>query len=101
MEYVILYFGFDKQNLYLFQSTLDFCIHLQEFIELVRNNQRSEAIIHARKYLNGPIPEQHINEFQSAMGLLVLSQQTKKELNSDYQVNLIIKILIIKNTKFC
>ncbi len=71
----------------MFKSTLDFCIHLQEFIELVRNNKRSEAIVHARKYLNGSIPEQHTAEFQSAMGLLVLSQQSKKELNNEYQVS--------------
>lgn len=71
----------------MLQSTLDFCIHLQEFIELVRHNRRSEAIAHARKYLNGPIPDQHLAEFQSAMGLLVLGQQSKKELNNDYQVN--------------
>jgi len=61
---------------------------LQEFIELVRNNKRAEAIVHARKYLNGAIPEQHLNEFQSAMGLLVVSQQPKKELNTDYQVEI-------------
>ncbi|CAF4314718.1 unnamed protein product, partial [Adineta steineri] len=70
------------------ESTLDFCIHLQEFIELVRNNRSSEAISHARKYLNGPVPEQHLTEFQSAMGLLVLSQRSKKELNNEYQVNI-------------
>jgi hypothetical protein len=60
---------------------------LQEFIEFVRNNHRSEAIVHARKYLNGSIPEPHLAEFQSAMGLLVLSQQSKKELNNEYQVS--------------
>jgi hypothetical protein len=68
------------------QSTLDFCIHLEEFIELVRHNRCVEAIGHARKYLNGPIPDQHLVEFQSAMGLLVLAQQPKKDLNNDYQV---------------
>ncbi|CAF3873690.1 unnamed protein product [Rotaria sordida] len=82
----LAWFNENKTKLKKNGSTLDFCIHLQEFIELVRNNQRSEAIIHARKYLNGSIPEQHLNEFQSAMGLLVLSQQSKKELNNDYQI---------------
>lgn len=86
MAFVINYFYSILLN-YLFQSTLDFCIHLQEFIELVRNNHRAEAIGHARKYLNGSIPEQHSTEFQSAMGLLVLSPQSKKELNNEYQVN--------------
>ncbi|CAF2504155.1 unnamed protein product [Rotaria sp. Silwood2] len=81
----LAWFNENKTKLKKNGSTLDFCIHLQEFIELVRNNRRSEAIVHARKYLNGSIPEQHVNEFQSAMGLLVLSQQSKKELNNDYQ----------------
>ena len=53
----------------------------------MRHNRRAEAIGHARKYLNGPIPDQHLAEFQSTMGLLVLSQKSKKELNNDYQVS--------------
>ncbi|CAF3893386.1 unnamed protein product [Rotaria magnacalcarata] len=81
----LAWFNENKTKLKKNGSTLDFCIHLQEFIELVRNNRRSEAISHARKYLNGSIPEQHLNEFQSAMGLLVLLQQSKKELNNEYQ----------------
>ncbi len=93
MAFVINYFHSILLN-YLFQSTLDFCIHLQEFIELVRNNHLSEAIVHARKYLNGPIPEQHLTEFQSAMGLLVLSEKSKKELNNDYQVSYHICLLL-------
>lgn len=53
----------------------------------MRKNQSSEAIAHARKYLNGAVPEQHLSEFQSAMGLLVMSQRSRKELNSEYQVS--------------
>ncbi|CAF0808929.1 unnamed protein product [Adineta steineri] len=81
----LAWFNENKTKLKKNGSTLDFCIHLQEFIELVRNNRSSEAISHARKYLNGPVPEQHLIEFQSAMGLLVLSQRSKKELNNEYQ----------------
>lgn len=82
----LAWFNENKTKLKKNGSTLDFCIHLQEFIEFVRNNRRSEAIAHARKHLNGSIPDQHSGEFQSAMGLLVLSQQSKKELNNEYQM---------------
>ncbi|CAF1619741.1 unnamed protein product [Adineta ricciae] len=81
----LAWFNENKTKLKKNGSTLDFCIHLQEFIELVRKNQSSEAIAHARKHLNGPVPEQHLSEFQSAMGLLVLSQRSRQELNNEYQ----------------
>ncbi|CAF1642208.1 unnamed protein product, partial [Didymodactylos carnosus] len=44
-----------------------------QFIEFIKAKQLKEAVQHARRHLT-QIPDNHISEFEMAMGLLVLRQ---------------------------
>ncbi|CAG8556075.1 200_t:CDS:2 [Funneliformis mosseae] len=66
----------NKSNLRKMQSTFEFNLRLQEFIELVRAGKRGEAILYAKKYLNS-FQELHLKEIQRAMTLLAFQPGTK------------------------
>ncbi|CAJ0760398.1 10775_t:CDS:10 [Entrophospora sp. SA101] len=65
----------NKTNLRKMQSTLEFNLRLQEFIELVRANKKSDAIAYSRKYLTA-WSDMHIKEIQQAMCLLAFPSST-------------------------
>ncbi|KAJ6010500.1 hypothetical protein N7451_001912 [Penicillium sp. IBT 35674x] len=73
--------GENKAALKKSNHNLEFELRLQQYIELVRTQDRSkklEAILHARKYLT-PNHESQNNEVMRAAGLLVFSQDTRAE----------------------
>ncbi|KAG4304320.1 hypothetical protein PORY_002295 [Pneumocystis oryctolagi] len=57
---------------------LEFELKLQEYIELVRKNELSQAIAYSRKYLV-PYAELHMEEFKRAMALLIFPPHTECE----------------------
>ncbi|XP_078488168.1 E3 ubiquitin-protein transferase MAEA [Ciona intestinalis] len=65
----------NRSRLRKLKSPLEFSVHLQQFIELVRKNQRLEAVCHARKYLNTAEGAQ-LEEVKQAMGLLAFHHDT-------------------------
>ncbi|KAI9102804.1 CTLH/CRA C-terminal to lish motif domain-containing protein [Phlyctochytrium arcticum] len=68
----------NRSSLEKIQSTLEFNIRLQEYIELVRSQKREEAIKYARKYLTG-WQATHLKEIQQALALLAFSPDTSCE----------------------
>ncbi|KAI9207108.1 CTLH/CRA C-terminal to lish motif domain-containing protein [Polychytrium aggregatum] len=73
-------------RLFARQSTLEFNLRVQEYIELVRVGKLKEAIQYARKHLT-PWSATHLKEIQRAMGLLAFrpdtSSETYREVYSD------------------
>ena len=73
----------NKSKLRKIKSTLEFSLRQQEFIELVRSNQRVEAVKYAQKHFNslddvfGSTTAQ--DELQKVMGLLACSPETSIE----------------------
>lgn len=59
----------NKSRLKKLNSTLEFNLRLQEYIELVRNRKIPEAIAYARKYFT-QWTDTHLKEIKQAMGLL-------------------------------
>lgn len=68
----------NKSKLRKIRSTLEFRLRQQEFIELIRQNKKLDAITHARKYLSN-IDESQRGELEHIMGLLAHPLDTKKE----------------------
>lgn len=68
----------NKSKLRKMKSTLEFRLRQQEFIELVKQNKKIEAINHARKYLSG-IDDSQQEELEHIMGLLAYPLDTKIE----------------------
>ncbi|XP_050399540.1 E3 ubiquitin-protein transferase MAEA [Patella vulgata] len=66
----------NKSKLRKMRSTLEFNVHKQEFIELVRNNNRIEAVRHARKYFSNADTVQ-MQDVQKVMGLLAFPSDTQ------------------------
>ncbi|KAK7508633.1 hypothetical protein BaRGS_00000199 [Batillaria attramentaria] len=66
----------NKSKLRKFKSNLEFNIRKQEFVELVRNGCRLEAVRHARKHFSG-VDEDQFGEVQQVMGLLAFSPDTE------------------------
>lgn len=58
------------------QSTLEFNLRLQEFIELARAGKGMEAIAYAKKYLT-PWQSTEFKRIQQAMTLLIFKSDTK------------------------
>ncbi|KAI8925525.1 CTLH/CRA C-terminal to lish motif domain-containing protein [Entophlyctis helioformis] len=65
----------NKSSLKKMKSTLEFNLRLQEYVELVRVRNLTQAIAYARKHLT-PWSETHMREIQQAMGLLAFSPAT-------------------------
>jgi macrophage erythroblast attacher len=57
------------------QSTLEFNLRLQEYIELVRLGRKTEAIQYVQKYLSS-WSESHLRQLQQAMTLLAFPSDT-------------------------
>jgi macrophage erythroblast attacher len=66
----------NKSKLRKLKSTLEFNVHIQDFIELVRSGKRMEAVSYARKHLSSAEPHL-LGEVQSAMCLLAFSHDTE------------------------
>lgn len=82
----------NKSKLRKIKSTLEFSLRQQEFIELVRSNQRVEAVRYAQKHFSsledvfGSTSAQ--NELQRVMGLLACSPATSIDrYNSLFDMN--------------
>ena len=58
------------------QSSLEFNLRQQEFVELVRDNKRVEAVKHARKFFTG-LDDHQMTDVQKVMGLLAFPADTK------------------------
>jgi len=65
----------NRSRLRKLKSNLEFTLHLQQFIELVRTNDLMSAVRHARKYFSNAESSQ-FEEVKQAMGLLVFSSTT-------------------------
>lgn len=68
----------NKSKLRKIKSTLEFKLRQQEFIELIKQNKRFEAIAHARKYLSN-IDDSQREELEHVMILLACPLDTEKE----------------------
>lgn len=68
----------NKSKLRKMKSTLEFKLRQQEFIELIKQNRRHEAVFHARKYL-GTNEDSQKEEFEHIMGLFAQPLNTKLE----------------------
>ncbi|RKP40200.1 CTLH/CRA C-terminal to lish motif domain-containing protein [Dimargaris cristalligena] len=68
----------NKSALRKVKSSLEFDLHLQEFIELARSQQTRIAIQYAKKHLL-PWSETHQRQIEQAMGLLAFSALTTCE----------------------
>lgn len=66
----------NKSKLRKIKSTLEFKLREQEFIEMIRNNCRLDAVRHARKYFSGQLEDHQLSEIQQVMGLLAFSPDT-------------------------
>lgn len=58
------------------KSRLEFDLRVQEFIELVRRDERMGAVAHARKHL-APWAEHYLGDLQRAMAALALTKHTR------------------------
>lgn len=70
------------------QSTLEFNLRLQEYIELARAGKGMEAIAYAQKYLS-PWQPTEFKRIQQAMTLLVFSSDTECQ---PYKVHTTMKV---------
>lgn len=66
----------NKAHLKKIRSPLEFQVRLQQFIELVRSHQSSEAIQYCRKHLSKSA-DTHMQEIQRACALLAFDQSTR------------------------
>jgi len=57
------------------QSSLEFNLRQQEFIELIRNDRRMEAVKHARKHFTN-LEDGQLSDVQHVMGLLAFPNDT-------------------------
>lgn len=58
-----------------YQSTLEFNLRLQEYVELVRLGKKTEAIQYVQKHLSS-WSESHLRQLQQAMALLAFPNDT-------------------------
>ncbi|KAM0034566.1 putative transcription factor interactor and regulator LisH family [Helianthus debilis subsp. tardiflorus] len=69
----------NKSRLKKFKSKFEFQLRLQEFIELVRNENNVQAVIYARKYL-APWAATYMKEFQKVFATLAFTSNTGCEI---------------------
>ena len=65
----------NKSKLRKMKSTLEFNVRLQEFIEMIKKDQKMEAVRHAKKFLSTDDPE-HLPIVQQGMALLAFPLDT-------------------------
>ncbi len=68
----------NKSKMRKMKSTLEFNVRMQEFVELVKQGRKTEAVTHARKYLSGNASDpETLSVVQRGMALLALPSNTK------------------------
>lgn len=65
----------NRSKLRKLKSNIEFNLRVQEFIELIRNDRRMDAIKHARKHFPS-FEEEHLGTIQQAMALLAFPVNT-------------------------
>lgn len=65
----------NRSKLRKLKSNMEFNLRIQEFVELIRNDQRMDAIKHARKHFAG-FESEHLATIQQVMALLAFSVDT-------------------------
>nr|CAB3263592.1 macrophage erythroblast attacher [Phallusia mammillata] len=65
----------NRSRLRKLKSSLEFNLHMQQFIELIRKNRRMEAVNHARKFFSA-VDESQMAEVKQVMGLLAFTADT-------------------------
>lgn len=92
----------NKSKLRKLKSSLEFKLRQQEFIELVRQDQRFEAVKHARKYFTN-VEDDQLKDVQHVMGLLAFSAETDispyKELLDESRWNMLVQQFRQENFK--
>ena len=73
----ILWCTDNKSKLRRINSNIEFNLRVQEFVELVRKNLRTEAVLHARKYFPA-FEKSQIKEICECMALLAYQPNTSK-----------------------
>ncbi|XP_005184449.1 E3 ubiquitin-protein transferase MAEA [Musca domestica] len=68
----------NKSKLRKINSNIEFDLRVQEFVELIRKNQRTEAVVHARKYFPA-FEKTQIKEICECMALLAYQPDTTIE----------------------
>lgn len=71
----------NKSKLRKINSTIEFDLRVQEFIELVRKNYRVDAVAHAKKYFSA-FEKTQIKEICECMALLAYQPDTSKYLHT-------------------
>uniref|UniRef100_A0A1B6DYG4 Macrophage erythroblast attacher n=1 Tax=Clastoptera arizonana TaxID=38151 RepID=A0A1B6DYG4_9HEMI len=66
----------NRSKLRKLKSSLEFNLRIQEFIELVRNDRKLEAVRHARKHFS-TYEEDQLEEIQHCMALLAFTADTE------------------------
>ncbi|XP_059489657.1 E3 ubiquitin-protein transferase MAEA isoform X2 [Neocloeon triangulifer] len=66
----------NKSKLRKLKSSMEFNIRIQEFVELIRSNNRMDAVKHARKYLS-PYEDDQLASFKRCMALFILPGDTQ------------------------
>lgn len=61
------------------KSNMEFNLRIQEFVELIRSDQRMDAIKHARKHFPS-FEDEHLATIQQVMALLAFPVTTSNEL---------------------
>ncbi|XP_068228765.1 E3 ubiquitin-protein transferase MAEA isoform X2 [Palaemon carinicauda] len=92
----------NRSKLRKLNSSLEFNVRMQEFIELIKNDRRMEAIKHARKYFTGQDPA-HLPSIQRCMALIAFPAGTDvspyNELLSDVRWDELIEQFRAENLK--
>ncbi|XP_047495167.1 E3 ubiquitin-protein transferase MAEA-like [Penaeus chinensis] len=92
----------NKSKLRKLNSSLEFNVRMQEFIELIKSDRRMEAIRHARKHFTGQDPA-HLPSIQRCMALIAFPSGTDvspyKELLSDVRWDQLIEQFRAENLK--
>ncbi|CAH0555399.1 unnamed protein product [Brassicogethes aeneus] len=65
----------NKSKLRKLKSNMEFKLRIQEFVELIRNDRRMDAIKHSRKHFPS-FKDEHLNTIQQAMALLAFPVTT-------------------------
>jgi macrophage erythroblast attacher len=58
-------------------SNFEFYLNLQEFVELIKENKKKEAILYSRKYFS--VQKENIDQIQRAMALLAFGKDVTLE----------------------
>lgn len=74
----IAWFSDNKSKLRKINSNIEFQLRVQEFVELIRENNRSEAVKHARKYFVA-FEKDQLKEICECMALLAFQPDTTIE----------------------